>query len=78
MMDSRSSDETTPRCWECGSVDVALAYAGHQRAYCKRGCTEDHVHHEDVPTHRLHCRQCDNDWIDGSGDFAVLPQGAAS
>ena len=68
-----------PRCWKCGAADVAIAYAGHQRAHCKRGYLEDHledhVHHEDVPTHRLHCRACGNDWIDSRGDFHCLPDG---
>lgn len=64
-------DEVAPHCWSCGAVDVTVAYDGHRRAYCIRGCSETHAHYEDVSTHRLRCRACGNDWIDGSGDFAA-------
>ena len=64
-------DEDRPRCWMCGSGDVAVAFAGYRRAYCKQPCPEEHEHHADIPQHDLTCRACGNRWRDGSGDFRV-------
>lgn len=48
---SPSTDK--PSCWLCGSFDVHVAFREYRRAYCLKGCTEEHEHHEDVPAHDL-------------------------
>jgi hypothetical protein len=69
MIDDR---DEKPVCWKCGSTNVHVAFREYRRAYCLRGCMEEHVHHEDVPAHDLRCRGCGHAWVDGSGDFAEM------
>lgn len=63
--------EATPTCWKCGAKDVSVKFAGYGQASCKMGCTLNHSHTVDIPKHELGCRVCGNQWVDGSGDFAV-------
>jgi len=60
-----------PWCWMCASFDVTVRFLEYRRAFCARGCKEDHEHHEDIPVHELSCKSCGNQWEDGSGDFRV-------
>lgn len=66
-----------PECWSCGSNDVRVVFAGYRTACCKKGCTEDHEHSEEIPHANMECRTCGNQWSDGSGDFADIAEGRA-